>query len=126
MIENVYAYVYSFITETIMSYPKVNLITNRYDTIPDKLDYKSSIYHIVGDGIISKCVIFGPEGTVLKDTQSLVYTVWFKDSNPKEAYKLIYEQLCNDTEENIQDIERRLNREKQRLLCYKSKLAEVS
>ena len=123
MIKDVCVYVYNLYTGTLRTYPKVNIVTDKYDTMPDELDYKANIYHIDSDGLLSKYLIFGSEGVVLKDNQSLNYTVWFKDPNPKEAFRLIYEQLCNETEENIRDIERRLDREKQKLLHYKLCLA---
>ena len=123
MIKDVCVYVYDVYTGMMTSYPKVNIVTDKYDTMPDELDYEANIYHIDSNRLLSKYLIFGLEGTVLKDTQSLMYTVWFKDPNPREAYRLIYEQLCNEVEENIHDIERRLDREKQRLLHYKASLA---
>ena len=123
MIKNVCVYAYSLYTGMMTSYPNVNIVTDKYDTMPDELDYEPSIYHIDSDGPLSNYLIFGSEGTVLTDTQSLTYTVWFKDPNPREAHRLIYEQLCNEVEENVRDIERRLDREKLRLLHYKASLA---
>lgn len=122
MIENVYVYVYNLCTGMMSLYPKVNIVMDKYDTMPDELDYEPSIYHIDSDGILSKYLMFGSEGTVLTDTQSLTYTVWFKEPNSREALRLIYKRLCNETRERIRDIERRLDREKLKLLDYESRL----
>ena len=125
-IENVFVYVYNFCTGSTAVYPKVDIITDKYDVMPDELDYEPSIYHINSNGLLPMYLVFGSEGTVLKDTQTLTYTVWFKESNPREAMRLIYEQLRKEAKESILDIERRLSRERQRLLIYEKKLSELS
>ena len=125
-IKNVFVYIYSLYSGVMAVYPKVNIFSDHYTTLEDDLDYENNICHIDINGILSNYLVFSSEGVVLTDTSTLTYTVWFKESNPKEAQRLIYEQLRKETEENIQDIERRLNREKQRLFNYEKKLAELN
>lgn len=126
MIKNVFVYIYSLYSGVMIVYPKVNIFSDHYTTLEDDLDYENNICHIDIDGLLSNYLVFSSEGVVLSDTSTLTYTVWFKESNPKEAQRLIYEQLRKETKENIQDIERRLDREKQRLFNYEKKLAELN
>ena len=101
MIKNVFVYIYSLYSGVTIVYPKVNIFSNHYTNLEDDLDYENNICHIDIDGSLSNYLVFSSEGVVLADTSTLTYTVWFKESNPKEAQRLIYEQLRKETKEKV-------------------------